>query len=344
MAAAELSSAKTPLPVVFGCAGPVLTHTEQAFFREVDPLGFILFHRNIADPAQVQSLTGQLREAVGREAPILIDQEGGRVQRLKPPLWRQAPTAASLGQIGERDPAASVRAAWLNARLIAADLAPLGIDVDCAPVLDLAIEGADAVIGDRAYGGDPELVTALGRAAMEGLLAGGVLPVIKHLPGHGRARLDSHEALPVIEDSAGVLEADLAPFRALADAPFAMTAHIVYPCWDAEAPATLSKRVVELVIRQLIGFEGALISDDIGMGALSGSLAARARNAQMAGVDIVLHCSGNLDQMNEVAAAMNPADERASQRIDRALARRGVKETADFSAYAAELDLLLDGA
>jgi beta-N-acetylhexosaminidase len=332
---------RTPLAAIFGCAGPVLTHTEQGFFRDADPLGFILFHRNIADPAQVESLVGQLRDSVGRQAPVLIDQEGGRVQRLRPPLWRQAPAAATLGALFARAPSAATRATWVNARLIAAELAQLGIDVDCAPVLDVPTTDADQVIGDRAFGTDPETVVALGRAMVDGLTEGGVLPVIKHLPGHGRATLDSHVALPVVTADRSALEADLAPFCALAGVPFAMTAHVTYSSWDADAPATLSAHVIEQIIRGAIGFDGALLSDDIGMEALEGSLAVRARKAQMAGCDLILHCSGNFEQMASIAQVLAPLAGAAAARVDRALAARREPQAADVTALRAELDALI---
>jgi beta-N-acetylhexosaminidase len=326
--------------VIFGCAGPTLSAAERDFFRDADPLGFILFARNIVDPAQVRSLVAALREAVGRDAPVLIDQEGGRVQRLRPPHWRAAPAAARLAALP--DPAAE-RAVWINARLIAAELADLGIDVDCAPVLDVPVPGAHGIIGDRAYGADPARVARLGAAAVAGLLAGGVLPVIKHLPGHGRAQLDSHEACPVVTDAAATLEADLAPFAALADAPFAMTAHVVYTAWDAVRVATTSTKVIAEVIRGRIGFDGALMSDDLSMKALGGSFGDRARAAQEAGCDLVLHCNGDPAEMTEIAAATAPLAGKAAERVARALKRRQAPDPADLPVLRAELDALLAG-
>jgi beta-N-acetylhexosaminidase len=326
------------LAAIFGCAGPVLTAAERDFFRDADPLGFILFQRNVEDPGQVRALVAALRETVGREAPVLIDQEGGRVQRLRPPHWRAAPSAARLAALPE-----AARAVWLNARLIAADLAALGIDVDCAPVLDVPVPGAHGIIGDRAYGSDPAVIAMLGRVAMRGLEAGGVLPVIKHVPGHGRARVDSHEACPVVDAPAGELESrDLVPFQALADAPFAMTAHVVYRAWDPEAPATLSAPVIEQVIRGLIGFHGTLLSDDLSMKALTGTLGERARRAIAAGCDVALHCNGDLREMSEIAGAIGPLQGEALACVAASLARRRPPEPADRPTLMAELDSLLD--
>lgn len=288
--------------MIFGCAGEQLTVEEAAFFAASDPLGFILFGRNCRDREQLRALVAALRAAVGRpDAPVLIDQEGGRVARLRPPEWRAYPPAARLAAMPGHAASEAVR---LGARLIAADLAELGITVDCAPVLDLPARGADPVIGDRAYGSEPIAVARLGRAFCDGLLEGGVLPVIKHIPGHGRAEVDSHRALPRVEADHPTLSAtDFQPFRALADTPWAMTAHIVFACLDDAAPATFSRRVIDTIIRDEIGFAGVLLSDDLSMGALAGSLAERTRRAIDAGCDLVLHCTGVLPEMAEVAAA-----------------------------------------
>jgi beta-N-acetylhexosaminidase len=305
--------------ILFGCAGEILSADERAFFREADPLGFILFQRNCRDPAQVRALIGEFRDCVGRDdAPVLIDQEGGRVARLKPPKWRRYPAAARLAALPNPEVAV-----WLGARLIADDLAALSVTVDCLPVLDLPVAGADAVIGDRAYGGDPLVVARLGRAACDGLLAGGVLPVVKHMPGHGRARVDSHQALPVVDADVELLEeTDFAPFRALSTMPWAMTAHIVYARIDAGRPATMSPVVIDTVIRGSIAFDGVLVSDDIGMGALAGGIGERAAGALAAGCDLVLHCSGKLDEMHEAAAAVSPVTEAAALRVARGEERR----------------------
>jgi beta-N-acetylhexosaminidase len=306
--------------VVFGLSGPVPTDDERRLFAAANPHGFILFARNCVDPDQVRRLTGELRALVGRaDAPVLIDQEGGRVRRLKPPHWRDAPPARTFGDLADQDESRALEAAWLNARLIADELGRLGIGHDCAPVLDVPQPDADPIIGDRAFGDTAERVAMLGRAACAGFLAGGVLPVIKHVPGHGRATVDSHLALPVVSASRSALEhVDWAPFAALRDMPWAMTAHVVYTALDREAPATLSRRVVTDVIRGAIGFDGVLISDDLVMGALAGSPAARAAAALAAGCDLVLHCSGAFAEMAAIAEACGPLSEAAQARIARA--------------------------
>jgi beta-N-acetylhexosaminidase len=335
-------SGREPSAVVFGCAGAQLSTTERDFFRRINPLGFILFQRNCETPDQVRALTRALREAVGRgDAPVLIDQEGGRVARLKPPHWPVYPGAAALAALGGERAREAVR---LGARLIADDLAALGITVDCLPVLDMPVAGADAVIGDRAYGDAPERVAALGRAACEGLLAGGVLPVLKHIPGHGRGLVDSHHALPRVEASRTELEAsDFKPFRALADMPLAMTAHIVYTAFDAERPATLSRPVIDEAIRASIGFDGLLLTDDLSMRALGGSFAGRAAGALEAGCDVVLHCNGDMAEMTEVAGAVGPLSPAARARAERAAARRGGAEPIDRPALEARFRMLVAG-
>ncbi|QQS13745.1 MAG: beta-N-acetylhexosaminidase [Rhodospirillales bacterium] len=308
-----------PAAAIFGCAGARLGADERAFFRDVDPLGFILFARNVETPAQVRALTSELRGCVGRaDAPVLIDQEGGRVARLKPPYWRVAPPASVFGELYDHDRAAAVEASRLNGRLLAADLTPLGIDVDCAPVLDVPVAGAHGVIGDRAFGHAPATVAALGRAQADGLLAGGVIPVIKHIPGHGRARADSHFELPSVDASRAELEAtDFAPFRALADLPWAMTAHVLYRGLSGNQPATTSAPVVRDVIRGHIGFDGLLISDDLSMKALGGAFEERTAAALDAGCDVVLHCNGAMDEMVAVAGALRPLTAIAIDRLAR---------------------------
>jgi beta-N-acetylhexosaminidase len=330
---------------IFGCAGLTLGAEERDFFRAADPAGFILFKRNCEDPAQVAALVAALRAAIDRPAaPVLIDQEGGRVQRLRPPHWRAAPPARRFAELYQTDPAAGLRAAWINARLIAAELIDLGIDVDCAPVLDNPVPGAHDVIGDRALGRDVATIAALGRALMDGLLAGGVLPVIKHLPGHGRAGVDSHKQCPIVGASDADLRAqDLPPFRALANAPFAMTAHVVYTAWDADRVATWSPDIITRVIRGDIGFEGCLLSDDLSMQALDGSLGKRARRAMAAGCDLALHCNGDLGEMRDVAAAVGTISDAAARRLAAALARRAVPVPIDRAALLAELTGLLQG-
>jgi beta-N-acetylhexosaminidase len=333
------------LASVFGCAGHVLTPEEVAFFRERRPWGFILFGRNIESPDQVRALVDALRAAVDSPgAPVLIDQEGGRVQRLGPPHWPRYPAAGVFAALplpvsGRRE------AARLGARLIAHDLAAVGIDVDCAPVLDVPAPGAHGVIGDRAYADDVEQVGVLARAVCEGLLAGGVLPVIKHIPGHGRATADSHERLPVVDASREDLErVDFAPFRGLSDMPMAMTAHVLYASVDATQPATTSAAVISEIIRGGIGFDGLLISDDLSMKALGGGLKERAAASLDAGCDIVLHCNGSLAEMAAVAAGARELDGRAAERARAALARRtaGV-EPLDVREARARFDVLLAG-
>lgn len=335
---------RPPRAVILGCAGPRLGDAERRFFAEAEPLGFILFARNVETPAQLRRLVGDLRACVGRaDAPVLIDQEGGRVQRLRPPHWRQAPPAAAFGRLARRDSGRAAEAAALNARLLAADLRALGIDVDCAPVLDVPARDGHDVIGDRAFGSDPADVARLGRAVCDGLLAGGVQPVIKHLPGHGRARADSHLELPVVDAPAAALrEVDLPPFRALRDAAWGMTAHVVYSAWDAERPATTSARVIDAVIRGEIGFEGALLSDDLSMKALSGDLGDRAAACLAAGCDVALHCNGEMAEMRAVVAAAPRLDDAALERVARArgMAARAPEEF-DVSAAEARLAALL---
>jgi beta-N-acetylhexosaminidase len=330
--------------LVLGCAGTTLSGEERAFFKEVQPWGLILFKRNVADHAQLKSLIGEFRETVGRgDAPVLVDQEGGRVQRLGPPLWRAYPSAASFARIG--DPLLRRAAVRLGARLIAHDLRALGITIDCLPVLDVPVPGADAVISDRAYGTKPEEVAIGGRAAAEGLIAGGVLPVIKHIPGHGRAMADSHAALPRVGAARASLTAhDFAPFRALADMPLAMTAHVVFTAIDDRHPATLSPRVFSEVIRGEIAYEGLVMTDDLSMKALSGSFAERARRAYIAGCDVVLHCNGAREEMEAIASAAKPLAGKAKQRAEAALARiRHAPEPFDSVDEWARFDALLAG-
>lgn len=309
-----------PAAAIYGCAGTELTDDERRFFRDADPLGFILFARNVETPDQVKRLVGDMRDSVGRaDAPVLIDQEGGRVARLKAPHWREAPPALRFGELAEADRFVAAEAVALNSRLIAGELHALGIDVDCLPVLDIPAPEAHGIIGDRAYGTEPELVAMLGRAACGGLLAGGVLPVVKHMPGHGRARVDSHESLPVVEATFDDLAArDFQPFKALAEMPIAMTAHVVYTDIDPDRPATTSSEVISRVIRGYIGFDGLVLSDDIGMSALSGAMGLRARAALAAGCDVVLHCSGVMDEMIAVAGSVAPMNDASDERFRRA--------------------------
>jgi beta-N-acetylhexosaminidase len=308
---------------ILGCEGLKLSSQERAFFEDIRPWGFILFKRNIDSPDQVRALTESLRATVGRsDAPVLVDQEGGRVQRLGPPHWRRYPPGRAYGLLPANDPLLRREVARLGARLLAHDLAAVGITVDCAPVLDTPKPGAHDVIGDRAYADAPDAVAALGRAVCEGLIAGGVLPVIKHIPGHGRAMADSHHSLPVVDAPYGDLDArDFAPFRVLSDMPMAMTAHVVYAAVDPRRPATTSRKAIAEVIRGAIGFDGLLMSDDLSMQALSGDLRQRARASLAAGCDVVLHCNGDMVEMEAVIAGARPLVGRAAQRARAALGR-----------------------
>ncbi|CAA7616992.1 beta-N-acetylhexosaminidase [Magnetospirillum sp. SS-4] len=330
---------------IFGCSGPVLADDERRFFAETDPLGFILFARNIESPDQVRALVRDLRETVGRaDAPVLIDQEGGRVQRLRPPHWRSAPPGEPFARLARRDPAAAREALRLNFRLIGRELADLGIDVDCAPVLDVPVAGAHDVIGDRAYGRSAAEVAGLAGVVMDGLLDEGVLPVIKHIPGHGRAMVDSHQGLPVVDASLAELESqDFPPFRALAHAPWAMTAHVVYTALDAAAPATTSATVIGTVIRGAIGFDGLLISDDLSMKALGGGFDERTRASLAAGCDVVLHCNGDMAEMRAIASAVTPLSERAEERLARGVAMKRSPAVFDAAAAARRVEELLAG-
>lgn len=315
----EMNDSAAPRAVILGCEGPRLTHGERRFFEQVDPLGFILFARNIESPDQVRGLVDDLRATVSRQtAPVLIDQEGGRVQRLKPPQWRQLPPAEPFGQLWEQAPEKAGRAAWLHGYTIAHELLELGISVDCLPCLDMRFAGAHDIIGDRSFGADVEQVTQLGDAVSRGLLAGGILPVAKHIPGHGRALVDSHETLPRVTATLEQLaSSDFRPFRNLAWLPWAMTAHVVYEAVDDVNPATTSPRMIQDVIREEIGFDGLLVSDDISMKALEGDFAARTTKALAAGCDVVLHCNGDSKEMHAVAAAAGSMTAAALERLEK---------------------------
>lgn len=321
-----------------------LSAAEREFIRGERPWGFILFKRNIDTPAQVASLVQQLREAVGvAEAPVLIDQEGGRVARLGPPHWPVYPPGAVFGALYDIDPALGLAAARLSSRLIAADLIDLGITVDCLPLADVPVAGADAVIGNRAYGTEPAKVAAIARAVTEGLVQGGVLPVLKHIPGHGRATADSHFGLPTVDTSRDELErTDFAGFQPLADLPMAMTAHVVFSALDPAQPATTSATIINQVIRGVIGFQGLLMSDDVSMNALAGTIAERTRAIVNAGCDMVLHCNGKLDEMRDVARETPELTGEALARAKRALASRGQPQPLDRPAARAELDALIN--
>lgn len=327
---------------ITGCAGHQLSNEERSFIGRTDPWGLVLFQRNCESAEQVTALVESFRDCVGRaDAPVLIDQEGGRVQRLRPPHWRAYPPAAALGALHDHDPGAAVAAAYRIARLMAEDLAALGINVDCVPVLDVRHPHGHEVIGDRAYGDDPACVSALGRAVCEGMLDGGVLPVVKHMPGHGRAGVDSHHALPVVADEAAALRAcDFVPFAALRDMPLAMTAHVVYAALDPDRPATCSPAIVNAVIRGEIGFDGLLMTDDVSMSALAGTVEERVRAALAAGCDMILHCNGRLDEMHQVAEAAGPLEGRAATRAETALARLQSPKPWDNDKAVADLAML----
>jgi len=331
---------------ITGVSGPELSAAEREFMRSERPWGFILFKRNIETPAQVSLLVRELRESINDpEAPVLIDQEGGRVQRLGPPHWPIYPPGAVFGALYDIDRALGLSAARLSARLIAADLIEIGVTVDCLPLADVPVPGADAVIGNRAYGTEPQKVAAIARAVTEGLEQGGILPVLKHIPGHGRATADTHFRLPVVDTPRAELErVDFAAFQPLADLPMAMTAHVVFSALDPAHPATTSATIIEQVIRGVIGFQGLLMSDDVSMNALAGSIAERTRAIVAAGCDMVLHCNGKLDEMREVATETPELSGKALQRARMALASRKPPQPFDRLAARAELDGLIDRA
>jgi beta-N-acetylhexosaminidase len=332
---------------VYGCASLTLSDNERRFFRDADPLGFILFARNVEEPDQVRALVADLRDCVGRSAPVLIDQEGGRVQRLRPPHWRSAPPMRVFGDAYKRNPDAALEAVRKNMQAIGVELADLGIDVDCAPCLDVPIPGAHDIIGNRALSEDPEVVSALAEAACQGLIDAGVVPVIKHLPGHGRALVDSHEKLPEVTDSEQDMGLhDLLPFKAVAKMPVAaMTAHVVYTAYAEGEVATLSHTVISRVIRSEIGFHGLLFSDDLGMKALSGSFTERAETCLAAGCDVALHCSGDLEEMQQVAAGVTPLSDHAVSALEDLNRFRGRPQVEiDFKTAAFQVAELLETA
>lgn len=328
---------------ITGVSGTELTAAEREFIRDQRPWGFILFKRNVDTPAQVAALVAELRAAAGAgDAPVLIDQEGGRVQRLGPPHWPVYPPGAIFSSLYDTDSALGLTAARLSARLIAADLADLGITVDCLPLADVPVPGADAVIGNRAYGTEPVKVAAIARAVTEGLEQGGVLPVLKHIPGHGRATADTHFKLPTVDTPRDELErTDFAAFKPLADLPMAMTAHVVFSAVDPAHPATTSATMIAEVIRSVIGFQGLLMSDDVSMNALSGNIAERTRAIFAAGCDVALHCNGNIEEMREVAGQTPELSGKALERASAALAARKAPQPFDRAAARAELDALI---
>ena len=343
MSASDLTSVRA---CILGCAGLTLSDAERRFFAQSNPLGFILFARNVEAPDQVRALVRELRASVGRsDAPVLIDQEGGRVQRLRPPHWRKAPPGEAFATIAATDSAKAARLLRMNFQLIGQELAELGVDVDCAPVADVPVPGSHDVIGDRAYGLTAFDVAPLAQACMDGLLDRGVMPIIKHIPGHGRAMVDSHLSLPVVDAPLSTLEAtDFQAFQQLRHAPWAMTAHVVYTAIDATRPATTSPVVISGIIRGYIGFDGVLISDDLSMKALGGAFADRARASLAAGCDVVLHCNGEMAEMAGVVdgtALLAPA---AIARLARANAQRRVPAAFDAAQTQADLTAGLETA
>ena len=331
---------------ITGVAGTALSKDEQAFIQAERPWGFILFKRNIETPAQLVSLVEELREVAGApDAPVLIDQEGGRVQRLSPPHWPVYPAGAVFSRLYDLDSALGLKAARLSARLIADDLGKLGVSVDCLPLADVPVVGADAVIGDRAYGTEPVKVSAIARAVTDGLEEGGILPVLKHIPGHGRATADTHFRLPTVDTDKIELErTDFAAFRPLSDLPMAMTAHVVFSAFDPAQPATTSATMIERVIRGVIGFQGLLMSDDVSMNALAGSVAERTRAIVAAGCDMVLHCNGKLDEMRDVALNTPLLSGMAKRRAGAALASRRPPKPFDPNKARTELNELIEQA
>ncbi|MFL6734225.1 MAG: beta-N-acetylhexosaminidase [Sphingomicrobium sp.] len=329
---------------VYGLAGLELTADESSFFRDADPAGFILFKRNCEDPDQLLRLTSSLREISGRpDVPVLIDQEGGRVARMKPPAWPAFPTGEAFARLYQLAPSSAIEAARSNARAIALTLKSVGINVNCLPLLDVRQEGAHDIIGDRALGSEPMQVAALGRAVLDGMASAGVVGVIKHIPGHGRALADSHVELPVVHASAEELEIDLQPFERLRNAPMGMVAHVVYTAWDPDLPSSLSTTIVHDIIRDRIGFDGWLMSDDINMHALSGTMGERAAGVVAAGCDVALHCSGVFEEMLSVAELVPQMDPQGEARLERALATAlaGDDDGPDFIATVAKRDELL---
>lgn len=330
-------------PAIFGLSGLTLTPDERAFFAEAEPAGYILFRRNVGDRAQLRALTESLRALHGRgDLPILIDQEGGRVARMGPPEWPEFPAGGRFDALYEKAPASAIEAARANAEALGLMLSEVGITVDCLPLLDVRQEGANDVIGDRALGPNPMQVAALGRAVLEGLCEGGVVGVVKHMPGHGRVLVDSHKALPVVAASEEDLWFDVQPFHRLRKAPMGMTAHIVYTAWDKERPATLSPFVIEEIIRKRIGFDGLLMTDDIDMKALSGTPAEKAEGAIRAGCDVVLDCWARMDEMVAIAEALPAMTDKARDRLARAMATvKGPGDQTRFAELIRKRDQLL---
>jgi beta-N-acetylhexosaminidase len=330
-------------PVIFGLSGLSVTAEERDFFKQADPLGYILFKRNCGDRAQMKALTDSLRELSGRDdVPILIDQEGGRVARMGPPEWPAFPAGAEFGRLYDVAPVSAIEAARANYHALGLMLAEVGVNVDCAPLLDVVQPETTEAIGDRSFGSDPMWVAALGRAAIEGLRAGGVVGVVKHMPGHGRAVVDSHLELPRVKADAAALESDIRPFASLHDAPAGMSAHVVFEAWDPDHPATLSRKVVSEIIRGRIGFDGLLFTDDIDMKALSGTPGEKALGALAAGCDVVLDCWARMPEMIEITGLLPDASAKCLERLDRAMATiKDAKPQGDFAELIAKRDELL---
>jgi beta-N-acetylhexosaminidase len=328
---------------IYGFAGTELTPDERAFFRDADAAGYIVFRRNCEDQAQLLRLTDKLRDIAGRhDVPILIDQEGGRVMRMRPPVWPAFPPADVFARLYQAAPSSAIEAARSNARAIALTLKACGINVNCLPLLDVRQPGAADIIGDRALGDDPMQVAALGRAVLDGMASAGVVGVVKHMPGHGRALVDSHKELPIVTASAEELEIDLEPFERLRAAPMGMTSHVVYTAWDAQRPASLSPIVISEIIRGHIGFDGWLMSDDLGMEALSGDMGERTAGVLAAGNDVALHCSGEMNEMLLVAGAAPAMSAEGEERLARAMAGIRIdQEGLPFAEAIAKRDLLL---
>ncbi|WNO54903.1 beta-N-acetylhexosaminidase [Stakelama saccharophila] len=330
-------------PVIYGLSGLQLTADERAFFREADPVGYILFRRNVADRAQLRALTDDLRALSGRDdLPILIDQEGGRVARMQPPEWPAFPAGPAFDALYEKAPASAIQAAFLNGHALGMMLAEVGITVDCLPLLDVRRAETTPAVAERVYGADPMRVAALGRAMLDGLRRGGVVGVVKHMPGHGRAQVDSHYELPVVTAGEDELASDIEPFRTLASAPMGMTAHVVYQAWDTDRPATLSPTVIERIIRGRIGFDGLLMTDDIDMKALTGSAGEKAAAAIAAGCDVVLDCWARMDEMTDIAERTGTLSSGGRDRLDRAMSGLAeARREADLADLIARRDELL---
>jgi len=328
---------------IYGLEGFALNGEERSFFRDSQPAGFILFRRNCENQEQLLRLTDSLRELSGRDdVPILIDQEGGRVARMRPPAWPAFPPAEKFANLYRAAPSSAIEAVRANARALALMLRSAGINVNALPLLDVRQEGATDIIGDRALGSEPMQVAALGRAVLDGMASAGVVGIVKHMPGHGRALVDSHKELPVVPASAEELEIDLEPFERLSWAPMGMTAHVIYEAWDAERPASLSPTVIKTIIRERIGFDGWLMSDDLGMEALSGDFGSRAAGVVAAGCDVALHCSGKMDEMVAVAAAVPAMSEEGETRLSRAMAGTRLEiDNVDFAGEISKRDTLL---